>query len=259
MPNLGRCAILLVVLVANGAVARPRIVIDPGHGGKQEGALGPGGVQEKDLALTLSRKLQQALELALDAEVYLTRNGDQHVNLSERVSYANRKSPDLFISIHANSMPTKRQRERTEGIETYFLSANASGAEAGWVADRENADAPVVSSTGQGSTLDFILNDLARSEAHTDSSRLAYAVHQRLIKGSKASDRGVQQAPFYVLTGVEAPAILVEVGFVSHPHEGRRLMDPRYQNGLAESITSGVKAFLEEIKRRDQPVRVARP
>jgi N-acetylmuramoyl-L-alanine amidase len=242
-----------------GAVPRPKIVVDPGHGGPQEGAIGPGGVYEKDLALILARRLKLALEKTVNAEVILTREEDAHLPLLDRVEYANRKSPDVFISLHANSMPTKRLRERTEGVETYFLSASASGVDAVRVADRENADAPTAAHAASLNTLDFILNDLARAEAHGDSSRLAYAVHQKLIRGTKAVDRGVQQAPFYVLTGVAVPAILVEVGFISHPREGRKLLDPKYQARLADSISEGVKAFLEEAGRRDRQTKLARP
>jgi N-acetylmuramoyl-L-alanine amidase len=260
--SVGRLLRVAGVLAGLGfgavASAGPRIVIDPGHGGTQEGALGPGGIREKDLSLTMARQLKEALERTLSAEVLLTRDRDVHLNLLDRVEYANRKKPDLFISIHANSMPTPQQRAKTEGIETYFLSTNASGVQAGRVADRENADSPSLS-MGSSNTLEFILNDLARTEAHGDSSRLAYSVHQKLVAKTLAQDRGVQQAPFYVLTGVESPAILVEVGFISHPVEGKRLSDARYQAKVAEAISTGVRTFLDEVGRRERHPKIARP
>ncbi len=120
-------------------------------------------------------------------------------------------------------MPTRKLRERIEGIETYFLSASASGARASAVAARENAEAPVAQASENDSTLNFILKDLVRMEAHAGSSRLAYFIHQQLIGATGATDRGVHQAPFYVLTGVGAPAVLIEVGYISHPEEGKRL------------------------------------
>jgi N-acetylmuramoyl-L-alanine amidase len=228
------------------AGAEPVIVVDPGHGGFQEGALSAEGLAEKALSLELARLVREALQKEVGAKVWLTREADTLVPLTERVVYVNRKRPDLFISIHANSMPTRRLRRRVAGIETFFLSAEASGEDASRTADRENAEASTPLPPKSRDALSYILADLARREAHADSSRLAYAVHQKLIANTRATDRGVQQAPFQVLTGVQAPAILIEVGFISHPEEGRRLGDPKYQQLLAQAITSGVKTFLEK-------------
>ncbi|RKH39426.1 N-acetylmuramoyl-L-alanine amidase family protein, partial [Corallococcus sicarius] len=216
----------------------------------KEGAKGPGDIWEKEVALQIAQRLREKLEAA-GSEVFLTREHDTAMALAERVAFSNVQRPDLFLSIHANSMPTKRLRERTEGIETYFLSANASGEAARAVADRENAEAPTARSARGHSTLSFILDDLARTEAHSDASRLAYAIHPRLVARSGAADRGVQQAPFFVLTGVEAPAVLIEVGFISHPQEGARLGKGAYQEALAQAISEGVQAFLRETRRRD--------
>ncbi|QAT83535.1 N-acetylmuramoyl-L-alanine amidase [Corallococcus coralloides] len=247
----------LLPALAGAGERGARIVIDPGHGGAKEGAKGPGELWEKEVALQIAQRLREKLEAA-GSEVFLTRERDTLMALSERVEFSNIQRPDLFLSIHANSMPTKRLRARTEGIETYFLSANASGEAARAVADRENAEAPTARAARGHSTLAFILDDLARTEAHTDASRLAYAIHPRLISRSGAADRGVQQAPFFVLTGVEAPAVLIEVGFISHPQEGARLGKAVYQETLAEAIADGVLAFLRETRRRDsspsQPV-----
>ncbi|RJS18058.1 N-acetylmuramoyl-L-alanine amidase [Corallococcus sp. H22C18031201] len=240
----------LVPDLAGAKERAARIVIDPGHGGAKEGAHGPGTFLEKDMALQVAQKLRDKLEAA-GAEVFLTRESDALLALSARVEFSNQHQPDLFVSIHANSMPTKRLRARTGGIETYFLSANASGEAARAVADRENAEAPTAKASRGGSTLAFILDDLARTEAHSDSSRLAYAIHPRLVARTGAGDRGVQQAPFFVLMGVEAPAVLVEVGFISHPEEGVRLSRGEYQDKLAAAISDGVLAFLRETRKRD--------
>lgn len=248
---------LVPLLVATTALSAPRIVIDPGHGGEKNGAVGHAGQLEKTLALDLSMLLKKRLEATLGAQVHLTRESDRRVPLADRVTYANKKRPDLFISVHANSMPTSRQRERTEGIETYFLSMDASGEDARNTAARENAEGPVVQKAHDGDYLSMILDDLVRAEAHQDSSRLAYAVHQKLVAATDAVDRGVQQAPFYVLTGVEAPAILVEVGFITHPEEGERLHGPEYQLLLSDAIVEGVQKFLEHTKARDSRSTVA--
>lgn len=246
-------AVALALCLASlpGFAGAPLVIVDPGHGGTQEGASGPNGLIEKTLALTIARKVKAQLEKDLKAQVVLTRDRDAVVHLSERVTLANKKKPDLFISIHANSMPTATQRRLNQGIETYFLSAAASGEEAKKVAARENAESGGQPKGQAGDTLSFILADLQRSETHVDSSRLAYLVHEALIGETQAQDRGVQQAPFFVLMGLEAPAILVEVGFVSHPEEARLLNDTEYQAKLARAISAGVQKFLEQIEARD--------
>ncbi|MGO8970109.1 MAG: N-acetylmuramoyl-L-alanine amidase family protein [Myxococcaceae bacterium] len=230
----------------------PRIVLDPGHGGAQEGALGPDGLFEKTLALDLAKALKAELERG-GAEVLLTREQDVLLPLSDRVVFANHARPDLFLSLHANSMPTRKLRARVEGIQTFFLSASASGEDALRTASQENAGAGTSGATpAQRDTLAFILADLQRGEAHVDSARLAYALHRRLVTSTGAMDLGVQQAPFYVLMGVEAPAVLVEVGFISHPSEGRRLADPTYRARLVSALTEGIRAFLAEVEVRDR-------
>jgi N-acetylmuramoyl-L-alanine amidase len=253
---LALAALLLLaappVVAPTGSDRHPRIVLDAGHGGAQEGALGPGGLFEKALALDLALQLKTELERA-GAEVLLTREQDVLLPLADRVSFSNHARPDLFLSLHANSMPTRKLRARVEGIETFFLSASASGEDALRTASQENAGAGVSGAVpGQRDTLAFILADLQRGEAHADSARLAYAVHRRLVATTGAVDLGVQQAPFYVLMGVEAPAVLVEVGFISHPGEGRRLGDPVYRGRLVTALTEGIRAFLAEVVARDR-------
>lgn len=249
-----------MLLLASAALAGPppKVLIDPGHGGDQDGADGPGKLLEKRVCLEISLKVVEALK-ARGVAPQLTRQSDVGVELADRVALANRQRPELFVSIHANSMATSRLKRRTEGIETYFLSASASGDDAKKTAARENAEVPQLARGGGGDTLSFILADLQRSEAHGDSSRAAYAVHERLITATRAVDRGVQQAPFYVLMGVDAPAILVEVGFISHPGEGKRLGEAAYQQQLATAIAEGVVAFLEQVGKRDSQARVLRP
>jgi len=244
---------------AAGAGAEPRIAIDPGHGGKQDGAVGPGGYKEKEFSLELAKKLAAVMEKA-GAKVMLTRDQDATIPLPERVAAANRFRPDLLISLHANSMPTRQMRADNRGIETFFLSLSASGEEARKTAERENGEtvgavagaAPARPSADD--PLGFILADLKRSDAHAGSSRLAYAVHQKLIAKTRAFDRGVQQAPLYVL-GVECPAVLVELGFLSHPEEAARLKDPAYQDQLVEALAEAAKAYLADARRQEARAR----
>jgi N-acetylmuramoyl-L-alanine amidase len=247
-------------LFAGGQARALRVVIDPGHGGAQEGAVGAGGLVEKNVALQIAKRLKAQLEHK-GAQVLLTRERDMDLPLRARVDAANRFEPDLFISVHANSMPTTALRQKTHGVETFFLSASASGRQAQETANREN-DEPTPeggSTEGSSDTLSFILADLRRAEAHAGSSQLAYAVHQRLVEASASSDRGIHQAPLFVLMGVEAPAILVEVGYISHPIEGKRLKDGRHQEKLAKAVAEGIRAFGARIAARESKGRIASP
>lgn len=254
-----RIIFLALIVAAVPASARAvRIVVDPGHGGAQEGAIGPGGVLEKQLALEVSRKLKVALQKQVGAKVFLTRDRDVTVALPDRVAFANKIAADLVISIHANSMPTRKLRANTQGIETYFLSASASDDDARATADREN-ETGEVRTADTTDTLAFILHDLQRAETHADSSRLAYEVHQELLARTHAEDRGVRQAPLYVLMGPDAPSILVEIGFISHPDEVKKLRNADYQRTVAEAIGAGVKKFLETVARRNDQVAVPGP
>ena len=247
------CAALLAVAPPP---PRPRVVLDPGHGGAQEGAISPEGQLEKTVSLDVARRLKAALEHA-GVEVHLTREQDVLLALADRVTFANQAHPDVFVSLHLNSMPTRRLRAKLEGVQTFFLSASASGEDARRVAETENADSAGAGAPEPTDTLAFILSDLRRSEAHADSARLAYAIHSRLVPASGGSDHGVQQAPFYVLTGVEAPAVLVEFGFISHPEESRKLARPEYRDRIAQSIADGVVAFLAQTAARDRRPPVA--
>lgn len=263
----GALAALVLLLVAAPAwgAGRPRVVLDAGHGGAQAGARAPDGFAEKDLCLQLARRVKAVLEARGSAEVSLTREGDEDVPLKERVARANARRPDAFVSLHANSMPTRKQRAKVAGVETFFLSAFATSESARAAAARENAEGGgggaqgAARPEGADDTLAFILSDLKRTEAHHDAGRLAYALHGRVIQGTRAPDRGVQQAPFFVLTGVEAPAVLVEVGFISHPDEGARLRSAAYQDRLARAIAEGLETFLAEVAKREARAAHAAP
>ncbi len=238
MPHL-----LLVALALAAAEPKFVVVVDPGHGGDQDGARSPGGVAEKDVALQIARRVARRLERQ-GGRVILTRTGDISVPLANRAAVATAERADLFLSIHLNSMPTRAKRLRTRGVETYFLSADATDASAKAVAARENADRiagePVVD---PADPVSGILDDLQSTEALAASSRLAYAVHDQLVRGCGAEDRGVKQAPFYVLAGARMPAVLVEVGFISHPDESRRLASAAYQDQVARAIADAVASW----------------
>jgi N-acetylmuramoyl-L-alanine amidase len=246
-------AALLALAAARQAPAKPAArapafvaVVDPGHGGEQEGALAPGGAREKDLALEIARRVAARLR-AQGARVVLTRTGDIAVPLANRAGIANAIRADLFVSIHLNSMPTPELRQRMAGVETYFLSADASDTHANAVAARENADR-LAGEPGPdpNDPVAAILSDLEDAASLEGSSRLAYAVHDRLVRTLGAEDRGVKQAPFYVLAGARMPAVLLEVGFISSPVESERLLAKEYQERIAAAVAEGVSAFRRE-------------
>ncbi len=239
---------------AAAAAAAPwLLVLDPGHGGVHEGAVGPGGSREKDLALQISKQVAALAEAQLPVRALFTRAGDRVVQLEDRVAFANRKRANLFVSIHLNSMPTDESRRLVKGVETYFLSADPSDASAEAQAARENLDALQTRSPGKRRDVDLILNDLALTAAQADSSRLAYAIHEKLVTATGDADRGIHQAPFFVLTGAHMPAVLLELGFISNPEEEQKLRSAAYQRLLAQAVVDGIAQYLREYRRTTAP------
>jgi N-acetylmuramoyl-L-alanine amidase len=219
-----------------------RVVIDPGHGGKDYGA--PGylkGVHEKRVSLEIARRLSKQIKSELGLEVILTRSGDRYLTLEERTAIANTKSADMFISIHTNA---SRDR-RAYGIETYYLNL-ATDEEAIRVAAMENA-----TSTKNISDLQKILYDLMQNAKINESSRLAAYVQSATVQHlksrsySRIKSKGVKQAPFYVLLGAQMPSILIETSFISNSRECKRLLDPKYQVRLVEGIVQGIRNYIK--------------
>jgi len=218
-----------------------RIVIDPGHGGKDKGAIGPSGLYEKDITLALAKQLKKVLEKEGAYEVILTRDTDRYVSLEERTAIANTKKADLFLSIHTNAHTDRS----LGGIETYFLNFSTDK-ESARVAALENA-----ASAKQISDLEAILNELLRNTKINESSRLAREVHQGLMKrlesDRKLRDLGVKQAPFYVLLGAQMPSILIEACFISNEEEERLLKDTAFQKELAQAISQGIRSYKDRL------------
>jgi len=217
-----------------------KIVIDPGHGGKDPGA--PGyikGVWEKDIVLKLATTLAEKLRNRLNCEVLLTRTTDRKLTLEERTAIANTQRADLFISMHCNAAKSKK----LSGIETYILNL-ATDEQAIAVAARENA-----TSRKNISDLAYILNDLMKHAKIEESTRLANDVHKAMIIGMKKKygkirDLGVKQAPFYVLLGARMPAILIESSFLSNKTECKRLMSKSYRNDICNAIADGIEKYI---------------
>jgi N-acetylmuramoyl-L-alanine amidase len=217
------------------------VVIDPGHGGENPGARGAGGTLEKDVALSIARKLRAELVNARGLTVFLTREKDQDLGLDERTAIANNYKADLFVSIHANASRARGAK----GSEVYFLSYQASDDESRWVAQNEGA-AESTHGAAPGSDLSLILWDMAQAEHLEESSALASRIQEELAVVTGSEGRGVKQAPFRVLVGAAMPAILVEVAFISNPDEEKLLASEAYQAKIAASLARGIERFRRE-------------
>lgn len=234
--------------IPNSALAKQfalgvrKIVIDPGHGGRDFGA--PGylkGVHEKIITLAIGKRLAKKIRKTLKCEVIMTRQTDRYLTLEERTAIANTKNADLFISIHTNST----RNRRAFGIETYFLNL-ATDEDSILVAARENA-----TSAKNISDLQTILNDLMQNAKINESSRLATQVQTSLYEQmrtrySQIKNLGVKQAPFYVLLGAQMPSILVETSFISNARECKRLVNSKYQDQLCDAIIDGIREYVKE-------------
>ncbi len=211
------------------------IVIDPGHGGKEVGAVGPGGLLEKDVTLAVARKLAASLGSKTGARIVLTREDDSLVSLDQRTAIANQYKADLFLSIHMNAAVVKGAR----GSETYYLSLEASDELARKAAETENASA----ASDPSSDLKLILWDLAQQAYIEESSRFAQTIQEEMNAASSVANRGVKQAPFKVLVGATMPAALVEVGFISNPEEEAKLQTDAFQNAMVAALTRAVQSY----------------
>jgi N-acetylmuramoyl-L-alanine amidase len=214
------------------------IVIDPGHGGEEAGAQGPSGLLEKDVTLSIARKLRAAISNHLGMQVFLTRDRDLAVSLDERTAIANNYKADLFISIHANAS----RSHGANGSEVYFLSYQASDEESRRVAQAEGG-AALPEAAAPGSDLALILWDMAQAEHLEESSALATRIQEELAGVTGSEGRGIKQAPFRVLVGAGMPAVLVEVAFISHPEEEKLLASESHQGRLATALMRGVARY----------------
>jgi N-acetylmuramoyl-L-alanine amidase len=229
-------------------VARPlgagikKIIIDPGHGGKDPGTCSPSGLQEKDIVLNVALQVAKILKEKPGYEVTLTRDRDVFIPLEERTAIANAKEADLFLSIHVNAAPNHEAR----GIETYVLDLTRNK-DAMRLAARENA-----TSAKQISDLQSILLDLMQNSKINESLKLAGLVQEEMVSGlnktfNSVPNLGVKKAPFVVLIGAQMPAILTEIAFLSNQEEEKRLKNEAYLSEVAHHISGGVVKYLDSI------------
>ncbi|HZE89531.1 MAG TPA: N-acetylmuramoyl-L-alanine amidase [Verrucomicrobiae bacterium] len=240
------------------------IVLDPGHGGEEVGAVGHTGVFEKDLCLDIAQRLRDRLARLPDTTVLLTREDDRVVPLRERTAIANHAKADLFVSIHMNSS----RRLSAHGTEAYFLALTASDEEAMTLAHAENAlPSPLPGSDGNPgqpadpnaanaaaadasqNDLDLVLWGMAQSEHIVSSSRLADVVQDEMNRLLKVDSRGVKQAPFTVLMGATMPAVLVEVAFLSNEAEEKLLITGEFKDKVADALQSAIVRFKDETEK----------
>jgi N-acetylmuramoyl-L-alanine amidase len=219
-----------------------RIIIDPGHGGHDQGTTGPGGMLEKNLVLSLAHVLKTMLEQKLGAEVFLTRDDDTFIPLEERTAFANQHHADLLISIHANSS----RIQSISGVETYYLDFAKTDAERE-IAARENA-----TSNKNVSDLEDFIKKIAKADKSAESRELASLIQQNLYTGARklfpsTHNRGVRSAPFVVLIGANMPSVLAEVAFISNPKDEKLLNKKMNQEALAKALYAGIEGYVNTL------------
>lgn len=216
------------------------IVIDPGHGGKDAGAVGRKGTLEKDVNLSIATALAKSLRAGGRYEVHLTRTGDDFVSLQDRAEFANGLKADLFISVHCNAALSSR----STGFEIYFLSERATDDAAAAVARRENAAIELEGPADKvQAKVAQLLWSLAKTETLNESSELAALVHDHARKELDVDSRGVKQAGFYVLKWARMPAVLVESAFITNPKEEGLLRSSRYVAKVVRAVESGIQDY----------------
>ncbi|MCZ6132339.1 N-acetylmuramoyl-L-alanine amidase [Campylobacter ureolyticus] len=216
------------------------IVIDPGHGGKDSGAIG-NGLKEKDLVLKISQFLGDELK-SMGYKVLFTRNKDVFINLKDRTAFANKKNADMFISIHINAGPKTKSGSSLSGVETFFLSPARSERSKNAAALENKGDIEDMNHFSQETYLNFL-----NREKIIASNKVAIDIQKHMlnkVQGKyKVKDGGVREAPFWVLVGATMPAILVECGYISNKNDSKNLANRVYQKLIAEGIANGVDAY----------------
>ena len=215
-----------------------KIVLDPGHGGKDPGAIGIGGSSEKDIVLSIAKKLAVKLRKEMRIQVVLTRKDDRFIALENRTAVANAEDADLFISLHMNASPNREAK----GIETYYLD-NTTDEAALRLAARENG-----TSRKNVSDLQFILSDMTQNMKLEDSITLAHRLQSSAVSGmtraiGEVKDLGVKKALFYVLVGARMPSVLVEMFFITNRNEGRAMSQQGYQDAMVKALFEGIRKY----------------
>jgi N-acetylmuramoyl-L-alanine amidase len=234
--------LLVLAGLVTGAGAEParryRVVLDPGHGGSNLGAQGASGLREKHFTLTLSNLVAARLRNK-GVDVTLTRTTDRTLTLRQRVEIADQLPADLFVSVHGNASNARTQR----GFETFVLTTR--GVDIDGRALRSNVTTP---RPGVDPEIALVLDDVERGAAQWESAELAARMQKSLrARRGSSPDRGVRQDAHHVLLGATMPAVLVEVGFLDHPLEGKELADPAVQAQLADALAEAIEDQLADL------------
>lgn len=220
------------------------IVIDPGHGGKDPGAIGRSGLSEKDITLQVGLKLRDLVAKRLGKKVLMTRDRDVFIELEDRAAFANRNNADLFVSIHVNSHPQRA----VKGLEVYHFG-KASDRRALEVAARENG---IPIDQVDNNPVNAIVLDIVARKKIDESQNLAWATREAMVARMDdhydVMDHGVKTAPFYVLRHTKMPSILAEIAFISNPTEERLMRDEAFLTRIAEAIFDGVRAYVAPVQ-----------
>lgn len=216
------------------------ICIDPGHGGTDLGAVGSLKVAEKEITLKVGKKLKQLIMSRMGLRVVMTRDTDTEVSLNSRVSIANNHKAQIFVSIHVNSS----YRRSARGSETFYVSLKATDQEAFQLSQKENKAFEELKDVGEDDELKMILWDMAQNEYIKESSKLAEFIQDELNVLLSTRNRGVKQAPFRVLMRAAMPAVLVEVAFLSNPHEQNKLQEDSFLDNVARAIYTGISRYI---------------
>lgn len=231
--------------VPTGRYAIRTVVLDPGHGGRDPGAIGASGVREKQVVLDIARQLRRRLE-ADGIQVLMTRSDDRFISLKGRAAFANQQKADLFVSIHANASRARN----ASGYEVYYLSeATDDAARALAVAENASLSMDTPNGAGVSEDTEAIVWDLIHTENRTESRELASTVCRGMKRSLPAYNRGVKSARFYVLKWTQMPSVLIEVGFVTNRTEGSRLQHNSYRDAVAEGIAHGLLAYRQVYER----------
>jgi len=244
-----------ITTITSSLKETPIVVLDPGHGGHDPGAIGPKGLMEKDVTLAIALKIKRILEKTRQYKVYLTRGKDEYLDLEKRAQIANKRGADIFVSIHANASPNRDGK----GIESYILNWT-DDEEAMKVAARENA-ITLRRMKEARSEVGLILASLELQAKRDDSLGLAHMIQGSLIKNvsdnyKDAINLGVKQALFYVLVGAKMPSVLVEISFISNPFEEKLLRKNEYRESISKGISEGIIKYFSTLNPvQDKPKR----
>lgn len=225
--------------VTNPEASRPLVIIDPGHGGEDLGALGPHGLKEKEYVLDVAKELSALLRKDLNVRTKLTRAKDEFIQLSDRTKFANDNKAWLFISLHANASVKKS----VSGFQTFYLDTTNDEASK-LLAERENSSG----SSEDIGDVEFILSDLIQTAKLDDSIVLSHMIQNQTLSYLKkkyptVEDKGVRKAPFFVLVGAHMPCVLVEMFFIDNEKDSKNILNPEFRKDLAKGIYEGVRVY----------------